>query len=152
MNTPKSFPIMIKRDGGFTLIIALFSLALFFTLATAYLNTVIGSAQTGRHNIENAQAFALAEGGVDKAISQLDQNDDYRGEENTRLSPGAFTITISVIDSSSREVTVTGFVPNNINSTATRTVKVLVKQISEKKKTDPTTYWMFVPGSYVILR
>lgn len=115
--TPKSY------KGGYVLVLALVFLGIFFTSASAYLSSVTGSARSARYDIASAQALTIAEAGIDKAVYQLNQNLSYVGETNTTLVPGAFTITVSTIDGSTKQITATGFVPNSTNPVATKIIK-----------------------------
>ena len=105
---------------------ALVFLGIFVTTSAAYLNSTTGFSRSTRYDVESAQALSLAEAGMDKAVYELNQNTSYSGEANTVLSPGVFTITVSNINSTAKQITATGYVPNNSNPTATRIIKANV--------------------------
>jgi len=115
-----------KFHRGYVLVLALVFLGIFFTVSGAYLNSVTSSARIARYDIASAQALAIAEAGIDKAVYQLNQNPSYAGETNTVLVPGVFTITVSTIDGSTKQITATGFVPNSTNPVATKIIKANV--------------------------
>ncbi len=101
-------------------------MGIFFTVATAYLNFVTSSARSARMSVASAQALALAEAGMDEAAYQLNQNPSYSGESNTPLGGGVFTVTVSSVNSNTKLITVTGYLPNSTNPTAEKTVKANV--------------------------
>jgi Tfp pilus assembly protein PilX len=111
---------------GYVLVLSIVFLCIFFTVATSYLSFVTTSARNATYSTENTQALALAEAGVDKAVYQLNQDGSYSGESDTTISPGAFTVTISTIDASTRQITATGFVPDSVNPRARKTIRTNV--------------------------
>lgn len=112
-----------ERNRGYVLLLALIFLGIFSTAATAYLSSITTSARSARFAVANAQALALTEAGMDKAAYELNQNTSYSGETDTALGNGTFTVTVSNIDSSTKRITATGYVPNSQNSIATRVIK-----------------------------
>lgn len=111
---------------GHILLLTLVFLGVFSTIATAYFSFITSYARSENVVIANAQAFALAEAGIDAAAYQLNQNPSYTGETNTALGNGVFTISVASIDGSSRRITSTGYVPNSTNPIATKTIKATV--------------------------
>ncbi|MDE1919227.1 MAG: hypothetical protein KGH56_00855 [Patescibacteria group bacterium] len=111
---------------GYVLVLALVFLGIFFATGSAYLNSVTSSARSIRASVASAQALALAEAGIDAAVYQLNQNGSYSGESNTALGAGTYTVVVSAIDTNTKRLTVTGYVPNSANPLATKTVTVLV--------------------------
>ncbi len=105
---------------------ALVFLGIFATTSAAYLNSTTSFSKSTRYDVESAQALAIAEAGMDKAVYELNQNTSYSGETNTVLGSGVFTVTVSNINSTSKQITVTGYVPNSSNPKATRIVKATV--------------------------
>lgn len=114
------------RPRGYILVLSLVFLSIFFTAGTAYLGSITSSARSARSSVASAQALALAEAGIDKAAYELNQNSSYSGETNTTLGSGVFTITVSNVDSSTKLITSTGFVPNSTDPVAKKTIKVKV--------------------------
>lgn len=111
---------------GYVLVMALVFLGIFVTTSTAYLNSTTGFSQSARYDVESAQALALAEAGMDKAVYELNQNTSYSGETNTPVGAGVFTVAVSNIDSTAKRITATGYVPNSANPKATRSIKATV--------------------------
>ncbi len=81
-------------------------------------------ARTERQSVNDAAALALAEGGIDKAVYELNQNPSYAGESNTALGGGVFTVVVSTVDTNTKAITATGYVPDSVHPSATKTVKV----------------------------
>lgn len=111
---------------GYVLLLALIFLGIFFTTGSAYLNAVTSSARSVRSSVSSAQALSLAEAGIDAAVYQLNQNGNYSGEANTALGAGVYTVVVSNIDTNTKRLTVTGYVPHAASPVATKTVSVLV--------------------------
>ncbi len=112
-------------NRGYVLVLMLVFLGIFFTIAAAYLSFVTSSTRGMRYSIASTQALAIAEAGVDEAIYQLNQNGDYSGEMNTALGSGVFTVEVSNVNTGTKQLTVTGSVPNAMNPVATHTIIVL---------------------------
>ena len=113
-------------NRGYVLVMALVFLGIFVTASAAYVNSTTGFSRSARYDVESAQALALAEAGMDKAVYELNQNTSYVGETNTSIGAGVFTVNVSNINSTTKQITATGYVPNSSNPTATRIVKANV--------------------------
>src|SRR3989344_2905598 len=96
------------RYQGQIILIALVFFAIFVSVTTAFIGFLLASEREVRMAIASVQARALAEAGIDQAAYQLNQNQSYAGETDTALGNGAFTVTVSTIDGSSKQITVTG--------------------------------------------
>lgn len=113
-------------NRGYVLVMALVFLGIFATTSAAYLNSTTSFSKSTRYDVESAQALAVAEAGMDKAVYELNQNTSYSGEANTVIGDGVFTVAVSNINSTSKQITVTGYVPNSSSPRATRIVKANV--------------------------
>jgi hypothetical protein len=111
---------------GYILLLTLVFFAILFTAATAYLNFVTSSTRSALLDIENAQALTLAEAGMDEAVYELNQNPGYTGESDTALGSGVFTVSVASVDSKTKRVTATGYVPNSQSPLATKTIRATV--------------------------
>lgn len=111
---------------GYILVLTLVFFGIFFTVATAYLNFVTSSVRSARTAVASAQALSIAEGALDEAAYQLNQDSSYGGETDTPLGGGVFTITVSTIDPSTKRVTATGYVPNSQHPAAIKTIKATI--------------------------
>ncbi|MFH1178531.1 MAG: hypothetical protein V1711_02300 [bacterium] len=114
-----------QRNKGYVLVLSLVFLGIFFATSSAYLNFVTGSARSARYDIESTQALAIAEAGIDKAIYQLNQSGSYSGETDTALGAGVYTVVVSNVNTNTKRLTATGFVPNATSPKATKVVTVL---------------------------
>ncbi len=115
----------VTFSRGYVLLLAIVFLGIFFTVATAYLGSIVTSARGSRYAVASAQAFELAEAGVDEAVYQLNQNGEYAGE-TTALGAGVYTAVVSDVSTNVKRVTVTGSVPNAASPTAIKAVTTLV--------------------------
>lgn len=111
---------------GSIFIFALIVTATIMTVTTAFFNYYGSAVHAERVSLASAQALALAEAGIDKAVYELNQSSGYSGENNTALGLGAFSVAISTIDSNTKRLMVTSVVPNVAHPTATRVLKVNV--------------------------
>lgn len=117
-------PSTYKR--GYIILLALIFSGIFLTVSTALISHLTAYGRLERTTVAASQALAIAEGALDEATYQLNQNPSYTGEANTSLENGVFTITVANIDSNTKRVTATGYVPNSSNPTATKTVRANV--------------------------
>lgn len=113
-------------NQGYVILLALVVGAVVMTTSAAFLNYYGSAVGAVRTATASAQALALAEAGIDKAVYELNQNGGYAGESNTILGTGVFTISVASVDGSTKRVTATGFVPNSTNPRATREVRANV--------------------------
>ena len=114
-----------KLRGQMTLMALLF-MALFIAVGVAIINYITTYARAERYLVAAAQALQLAEAGMDNAAYQLNQNSSYTGESNTALGNGVFTISVTPVDSSTKRVTATGYVPNSSSPRATKAIKAKI--------------------------
>jgi len=122
MTTMKYHPV----DRGYILLVAIIFLGIFMTVGTSLLSYLTAYTRAERVTIASTQALAIAEGAFDEAAYQLNQNTSYSGETNTSLGSGTFTTTVTSINSSSKRVTTTAYVPNSTKPIATKTIKATV--------------------------
>lgn len=109
---------------GNILLVALVFFGIISTLVVTLLAQSTTYVRSVRASFAEAQALALAEAGIDYAASELNQSSGYDGETDLILDPGMFSVTVTTIDSNTRRVTATGYVPNSTSPVATRTVSV----------------------------
>jgi Tfp pilus assembly protein PilX len=111
---------------GYILLLALVVSAVVTTVTTGFFNYYVSAIHAERFALASAQAYSLAEAGIDKAVYELNQNGNYSGESNTALGNGTFSVSVASINSSSKRITITSFVPNSTNPTATKIVRATV--------------------------
>lgn len=112
--------------GGYILLLALIVSAVITTVTAGFLNYHTSAIRAERYALASAQARALSEAGIDKAVYELNQSGSYSGENETALGNGTFTVSVASIDSNTKRVTVTSFVPNSTNPTATKVIQATV--------------------------
>ena len=115
---------MKKVPRGYILLTSLVFTGILLMISSGLFSYTTQYARSERKVVSDAQALALAEAGIDKAVSQLNIDANYSGETNTVLGEGTFTIAITSIDSNNKRLTSTGYVPNNTSPKSTRAVKV----------------------------
>jgi hypothetical protein len=112
-----------RLTRGYVVLLALVFAGIFMMVATALVGYVTSYGRLERSTFAAAQALAIAEGALDYASYQLNQNPSYTGESNTALGNGTFTISVTGIDTNTKRVTVTGYIPNSTSPIATKTIK-----------------------------
>lgn len=105
------------------IVIAVLGVVLFTVLS------VIAGAQIYFQNSQYAadaeKATALAEAGVDKALTSLNSTGgNYNGETETVLGQGSYSVNITSQDAATKVIQSTGYVPNKAQSRAKRTIKI----------------------------
>lgn len=111
---------------GQIILLALVFFAVVLGLTSALISYVFQYSKSERYSVASTQALALAEGGLDEAAYQLNQNSGYAGESNTVLGKGTFTVSVTSIDASTKRITVTAYVPNSTSPVATKSVQANV--------------------------
>lgn len=118
-----NYTLRAQYSRGYIILLVLIFTGIFATVSTAFVGYLLSYGRLERAMVANAQALALAEGALDHAASQFNQNPSYSGETDTALGNGVFTITVTNIDSNTKRVTATGHVPNSQNPIATKVIK-----------------------------
>lgn len=113
----------VHYHRGQILLLALVFAGIFMTVSTALVGQVTSYGRSERTVVAATQALVIAEGALDEAAYQLNQNPSYSGETNTPLGSGVFAITVSSIDSKTKRITATGYVPNSQQPTAIKIIK-----------------------------
>lgn len=108
---------------GQVLIMTIVFVGIFLMVFVGFVNYATLYARTERATVAQAQALAIAEAGIDKAVYELNQAPSYTGETNTALGVGTFTTSVSSVDSNTKRITATGYVPDGANPRATKVVK-----------------------------
>lgn len=116
-------PAYTRRTRGYIVLLALVFAGIFATVSTALVRYATSYDRSERVVVAATKALAIAEGALDEAAYQLNQNSSYAGQAATTLGDGVFTIAVTTIDSKTKRVTATGYVPNSSNPIATKTVK-----------------------------
>lgn len=120
------------RTKGQILVIALVVTTIMFIVSTALIGITSSEYLASNSSYKKSQALNLAEAGVEKAISELNQDVGYQGTEGTPISldNGEFEVTISG-EGQSRTIEATGYIPNKANYKQKKTVKMTLLVNSE---------------------
>ncbi len=110
------------RQGQIILLALIFA-GIFMTVGAALVGYVTSYGRAERVTVAAAQALAIAEGALEQSVHQLNLDSNYAGETNTVLGGGTFTVTVTPIDSRTKRVVATGYIPNNSSPTAIKTVR-----------------------------
>ncbi len=112
-----------EKQQGVILLITIIIMGILLSMSSALVGYTALQVHGERQTLTQGQALALAEAGIDKAISMSNQDPNYTGETATPLGSGEFTVLISSIDTSTKQITSTGYIPNAANPTMTKIVK-----------------------------
>jgi hypothetical protein len=123
--------MIAPRKSGYVLLLSLVFFGIFMTVAVALVGMITSYARLGRTNLAAAQALAIAEGAIDLAVYELNQNLSYTGVTNAPLGSGTYTISVANVDSQTKRVTVTAHVPNNTSPVATKVVRANIGLTSD---------------------
>lgn len=118
----KRYSIALSR--GYILILSLIVSAVVMTVTTGFFNYYGSAVHAERSALAEAQAQALADAGIDKAVYELNQDAGYSGEIDTPLGNGVFSVSVASVDGNTKHITVTGSVPDSVHPTATKVVRV----------------------------
>lgn len=114
------------KQPGQIIIIAIVLMAIIFAISVALLGYTTINVKSSRQTYAENQAYYLADAGLNKAIYQLNQSSAYNGETDTQLGNGTFSVTVATIDSNTKRITATGYIPNSTNPTSSETLKASV--------------------------
>ena len=118
----RHFPTHLDSKGQILFFSLIFT-GIFLALSGGLISyTLINTTAEGQA-VAKAQALALAEAGADKAIYELNQDQNYSGETNTVLGPGTFTVTLTTINQNTKRITATGNVGYGRGLTTSRTIQ-----------------------------
>ena len=111
---------------GYILLLALVVSSVVMAVTVGFFNYYASAVQAERYALAGAQARSLSEAGIDTAVYELNRDSGYSGESETALGNGTFSISVASINGNTKRVTVTSFVPNSTNPTATKVVQATV--------------------------
>lgn len=114
-----------KNQKGQILVIIIASLGvvLFTVLSVVAGAQIYFSNSMYTYNAE--KAIALAEAGVDKAITALNKTGgSYLGEAETALGDGSYSVTITSTDAATKKIESTGYIPNKLSAKVKRIIKI----------------------------
>ncbi len=113
---------LIRNNSGAALFMALISLVIMGSLASMFVLNLHYGFSSFNKQIKSQIAFNLAEAGIEKAIWHLNYRKSklYKGEKDTPLGQGTFTITIIEPHPDSKNFTIIsqGFYPDSSHAQA----------------------------------
>ncbi len=113
------------------MILGIVFFGIFLSMSAGLTNYMTLNARAERSAVASKQALALAEGAIDKAAYELNQNSNYAGETNTALGAGRVTITVTTVDASTKRISATAYVPNATNPIAVKTARANISASPE---------------------
>lgn len=85
--------------------------------------------QNTTYSVEAEKAINLAEAGVDKALESLNKTGgDYSGESETFVGNGSYSVNVSSVNSGTKIIESTGYLPDKAKARVKRVVKVTVSR------------------------
>ncbi len=135
-------PRMGSKKGSSTLV-ALIVIFVMATLATALYSRLTNRMKLLRQRERSLAAFNLAESAISAGLSGLlKAPESYRGEENTRLGTGTFSVSCERTESGSKtwELTGTGSAGSEGSTGRSRSIRVTVEleKMTGKQVANPT--------------
>lgn len=118
----------LKNQTGAIFPITLIALTSVLVITLVLVSGSLTFKQNSRYSLDNLEATALAEAGIDKAIASLNKNPQYNGETETVLDSGSYSVLVTTISPGVKQVSATGYVPSKDNPVTTSRASV---QISE---------------------
>jgi len=112
-----------KNQGGYIMFVSVVLLSIFLIISTVMVSRTVQYNKSENYDVASSQALHLAEAAIDRAFAQLNQNSSYTGESDVALGGGTFTVSVTSIDSTTKGITGSGYVPNSANPIAYRTIK-----------------------------
>ncbi len=114
----------IKSESGYVLILTVALLIVVFVMMGALLSYATSQIASHRSAVAKEQALNISEAGLEMAIWKLNNQGGYNGETDTSYGNGVYTISIASVNSNTKTVTVTGYVPNSTKPVAHKTIKI----------------------------
>lgn len=115
-----------RYTRGYIILLTLVFTGIFVTVSTAFVGYLMSYGKSERVSVAATEALMIAEGALERAGVQINLNPLYTGETDTALGNGTFTIAVTPIDSTTKRITATGFVPNSTSPMAKKTVAATI--------------------------
>lgn len=118
-----------QEQSGQILVMSLIILTLLIINTVVIIGGSLSYNQSSKYSLQDVQAVNIAEAGLDKAIASLNKTaGNYNGESETSLGSGSYSVTISTIDASTKQIVSTGYIPNKTNPKVKRSVQVRISK------------------------
>lgn len=119
----------VHCQSGQVFILITVVLAVVMLTTVAIIGGALTFSQSSKYSTETVQATNLAEAGIDKAVASLNKTGgSYNGENEVNLGEGSYTVEITSVDSSTKLIKATGYVPNKANPKSKKTVTMKVSK------------------------
>ncbi len=119
----------IKNQRSYALMNALVFLTILTIMAIALINLTLSGFKYINQSHTSVQAQDIAEGGIYKALYELNQpNSTYTDETDTPLGNGTFTVQVSPDPNNPnyKIITSTGYIPNSASYRMKKTIRVTI--------------------------
>ncbi|HEC69815.1 MAG TPA: hypothetical protein ENI31_06000 [Candidatus Omnitrophica bacterium] len=127
------------RKKAYSLVLVTVIILILLTLSSVSLFQSISEKNLTQRYKDSLQAFWIAEAGVNKALQELRNDFNWTGEEGN-LEDGSYEIIVNVIDSKTREVLSSGYIPSKTNYRTKRTLKAIMSKFIPSGFYDYTVY------------
>jgi Tfp pilus assembly protein PilX len=117
------------QQSGQILVMSLIILTLLIVNSVLIIGGSLTYNQSSKYSLQDVQAINVAEAGLDKAIASINKTaGNYNGESETSLGEGSYSVTVSTIDASTKQIVATGYIPDKATAKVKRSVTMqLVK-------------------------
>lgn len=117
----------VNNEKGQLYILALIVLALIVINTLTLISGALLFNQNARNSTVSLQATSLAEAGIDKAVATLNATGgNFNGEPETVLSTGSYEVKVTNLDTSTKIISATGYVPSKEDPKVKRTIEIQV--------------------------
>lgn len=115
---------MRRFSPGQTLILAVLVVGTISAIGILAVGSVVANRSVIRQAKERSIARNLAEAGIEKALYEINKNPNYGGASNVAFGGGEYTVTVTPLDASTKQIDSTGFYPTALNPKAKRTLRI----------------------------
>ena len=118
----------MKQTGQSTILVTVvLGIILFNILVLIAGSTLLNQSST--NSLESTQATALAEAGLTKGLASLNATGGtYTGETETLLGLGSYSVAITTLSPTTKQIKATGYLPNKVHPKKKSTVKIQISK------------------------
>lgn len=118
----------MKPPRGQIALVAFVFMSALLALSAALLSYLALYSRGTGQSVNGAEALALAEGGIDRTIYALSQDENYTGESDTAVGGGTFSTSVTAANAHTRRVVSTGYIPKSGDPVASQTVTATISR------------------------
>ena len=105
------------NKNGLVLILVLAIILILVTISAVFINVTVREVNMVRQGNDSTRAFYLAEAGIERALTELSQNQAYTGETNVSLGEGVYDVSVSPGTApDTYDIIATGYVPDKTST------------------------------------